>query len=60
MLLLFWCSPFIPFRNLDEVFTYNHMALIPLRSRSHIKASMALTKANNLLLHNYIRSHYNV
>ena len=29
-LLLFWWSPFIPSRNLDEVFTYNHMALMSL------------------------------
>ena len=26
IVILFWWSPFIPSRNLDEVFTYNHMA----------------------------------
>ena len=37
---LFWRSPFIPSRNLDEVFTYNYIAFMSLRNRSHIKASM--------------------
>ena len=32
------------------------MALMSLRSRSHVKASMALTKADHLCIHNYIRS----
>ena len=27
-----------------------------LRSRSHVKASMVLTRADNLFIHNYIRS----
>ena len=27
-------SPFIPSRNLDEVFTYNHVDVMSLRSRS--------------------------
>ena len=27
-----------------------------LRSRYHVKASMVLTKADNLCIHNYIRS----
>ena len=27
-----------------------------LRSRSHVKASMVLTRANHLFIHNYIRS----
>ena len=35
-------SPFIPSRNVDDVFTYNHMALMSLRSHSHIKASIVL------------------
>ena len=43
LLLLFLWSPFIPSRNLDEVFTYNHVALMSLRSRSHVKTSMVLT-----------------
>ena len=32
LLLLFRWSPFIPSRNLDQVFTYNHMAQMSLRS----------------------------
>ena len=32
------------------------MALISLRSRSRVKASMVLTKADHLCIHNYIRS----
>ena len=52
-----WWSPLIPSRNLDGVFTYNHMALMSLRSRSHVKASMFLTtRADHLFIHNYIRS----
>ena len=31
-------------QNLDEVFTYNHMALMSLRSHSHVKASILLTE----------------
>ena len=38
---------FIPFKNLDVVFTYNHMSLISIRSRSHVKVSMVLAKFNN-------------
>ena len=30
----------------DEVFTYNNMALMSLRSHSHVKASMVLTRAD--------------
>ena len=60
LLLLLWWSPFIPFRNLDEVFTYNHMALLSLRSRSHVKASVVLTRADHLFIHNYIRSLLNI
>ena len=56
LLLLFWWSPFIPSRYLDEVITYNHMALISHRIHSHVKASMVLTKADHLFIHNYIRS----
>ena len=54
--IVIWWSPFIPSRNLDEVFTYKHMAIMSLRSRSHVKASMVLTRADHLFLHNYIRS----
>ena len=36
------------------------MALISLRSRSHVKAAMVLTRADHLYLHNYIRSLLNI
>ena len=42
--------------NLDDVFTYNHMSLMSLRSRSRVKASVVLTRADHLYIHNYIRS----
>ena len=32
-------------RNLDEVFTYKHTALMSLRRRSHVKVSVVLTGA---------------
>ena len=48
--------PFIPSRNLDEAFIYNHMAIMSLRSRSHVKASVVLTRADYLFIPNYIRS----
>ena len=49
VIAIFICrSHFIPPRNLDEVFTYNHMVLISLRSRSHVKTSMVLTRTNHL------------
>ena len=32
------------------------MALMSLRSRSRVKASVVLTRADHLLIHNYIRS----
>ena len=35
------------------------MALMCLRSRSHVKLSMVLTRANHLFIQNYIRSHLN-
>ena len=38
--ILFLWIPFIPSRNLDEVFTYNHMSLISLRSRSRVKPAL--------------------
>ena len=31
-----------------------------LRSRSHVKASMVLTRAGHLFIHNYIRSLLNI
>ena len=57
LLLLFfiWRSPFIPSRNLDEVFIYKYMALISFRSHSHVKVSIVLTRADNLCIHNYIK-----
>ena len=53
LLLLFWWSPLIPSRNLDEVslISYNHIAIMSLRSRYHVKAS-----ADHLCIHNYIIS----
>ena len=32
------------------------MALMSLRSRTHVKECMVLTRANNLFIHNYISS----
>ena len=32
------------------------MTLIPLRSRSRVNASVVLTRADHLFIHNYIRS----
>ena len=32
------------------------MAIMSIRSRSHVKASMVLTRADHLFIHNYIRS----
>ena len=32
------------------------MALMSIRSRSHVKASVVLTRADHLFIHNYIRS----
>ena len=32
------------------------MALMSLQSRSHVKASMVLTRVDQLFIHNYIRS----
>ena len=32
------------------------MAIMSLRSRSHVKASVVLTRADNLFIHHYIRS----
>ena len=56
IIILFWWSSFIPSRNLDEVFTYKHMALMSLRISINVKVSMVLPKADNLCIHNYIRS----
>ena len=57
VIVISW-NPFFPSWDLDEVFTYNHicMALMSLRSRSHVKESMVLTRADHLFIHNYIRS----
>ena len=49
-----WWSPFISSRNLDEVFTYNHMALMSLQIRSHIKVSTVLTRSDHLFIHMYM------
>ena len=61
LLLLFYVmESFHPIQE-DEVFTYTHMALISLRSRSRVKASMVLTRDDHLFIHNYVelRSHLN-
>ena len=60
IVIVIWWNPFIPSRNLDGLFTYNHMALMSLRSRSHIKPSLVLMSADHLLIHNYIRSILNI
>ena len=36
--------------------TTAYMALMSHRSRSHVKSSMVLTRADHLCIHNYIRS----
>ena len=36
------------------------MALMSLRSRSHVKASVVLTRADHLFIHNYIISLLNI
>ena len=60
IVIFIWWNPFIPFRNLDEVILLSlitiYMALMSLRSRSHVKASMVLTRADHLFIHNYTRS----
>ena len=45
---------------LDEVFTYNQMARMPFRIRSHVKESMVLTRAEHLFIHHYIRLLLNI
>ena len=60
MLLLFWWSLFIPSRNLNEIVTNNQMALISLGSCSRVKASMILTRADHLFIHNYVISLLNI
>ena len=49
-----WWSSFIPSKNIDEVFSYNYMDIMSLRSRSHVKEFMFLTRADHLFIHNYI------
>ena len=60
IVIFIWWSPFIASRNLDDIFTYNHMAQISLRSRSRVKASTVLNRADYLFIHNYIRSLLNI
>ena len=62
MYCYYYCyfGPLITSRNLDEVFTYNHMALMSLRSLTHVKASIVLMRADYLVIHNYIRSLLNI
>ena len=47
IVIFIWLSPFIPSRNLYDVFTYNHMTLLSIRSRSHVKATIIVTKADH-------------
>ena len=56
IVIVIWWSPFISSRNFDEVFTYNHIDLMSLQIRSHVNASMVLTRADHLCIRNYIRS----
>ena len=65
MLLLLICyfylmESFILSRKLDVVFTYNNMANMSFRSRSHVKASMVLTRADYVCIHTYIISILNI
>ena len=60
IVILLYGSSLLPSRNLDEVFTYNHMALMSLRSRSHVNASVVLTRADHLFIHNYRKSLLNI
>ena len=62
MYCYYYCyfGPLITSRKLDEVFTYNHMALMSLRSLTHVKASIVLMRADYLVIHNYIRSLLNI
>ena len=46
---LFWWNPFIPSRNLYDVFNYNHMALMSLRIRSHVEESMVPTRFKEII-----------
>ena len=47
-----------------SLISYNHMTLMSLRSRSHVNASMVLTRADHLFIYkcidNYIRSLLNI
>ena len=52
-ILLLW-SPFLPPMNLDTVLTYNHIALISLRRRSRINASMVLMRSDHLYIYTII------
>ena len=57
IVIVIWRSPF---RNLDEVFTYNHVALMNLKNRSHGKAFMVLTRTDHLFIYIYKRSLLNI
>ena len=56
---MFYLYGGVPSRNLDEVFTYNHMVLMSLRSRSRVKASVVLTRTDHSL-YTIIRSLLNI
>ena len=55
----YFVESFHPIQELRRSFRYIHMALMFLRSRSHVKASMVLMRAG-LFIHNYIRSFLNI
>ena len=60
IVILFWWSTLISSKILYDMFTYNYMAPMSLRIRSHVKESMVLTRANTLFIHNYIISLLNI
>ena len=59
IIVIMW-SHFIPSRNIDEVSLITIYSSNALRSCSRVKASMVLTIADHLVIHNYIRSLLNI
>ena len=53
-------SYFIPSRNLESVLFYNHIAIMSLRNRSHVKVYMFKQITNYIFIHTYIRSLLNI
>ena len=60
IVIVIFVKSFQPIQELYEVFTYNHMDLMSLRSRSHVNTPMVLTRADHLFIRNYIRSLLNI